>query len=94
MSHTKLVNGVVIDCTEEDETELKVLADAWDAGANDRKKDGLRQTRKPLLEADDYAIFTLEDAGSSTSSWKTYRQALRDITDGDLDDPSWPTKPS
>jgi hypothetical protein len=59
------------------------------------KKLNLRSLRSPLIIEADYKINTLEDAGSDASAWKTYRQKLRDITKGDdLDNPTWPTKPS
>ena len=56
----------------------------------------LRKVRdKKLLESD---WTRLDDCGLSDSvksSWATYRQALRDITDSatSLDDVTWPTKP-
>ena len=59
------------------------------------KKLNLRSLRSPLIIEADHKINTLEDAGSDASAWKTYRQKLRDITkDADLDNPTWPTKPS
>ena len=65
------------------------------ADAVEGKKLNLRSKRAPLIIEADHTINTLEDAGSDTSAWKTYRQKLRDITkDGDLDNPTWPTKPS
>ena len=53
----------------------------------------LRKTRNEMLVESDWMAnsdVTMSDA------WKTYRQALRDITDGatSLDDVTWPTKPS
>jgi len=59
------------------------------------QKDFLRAERKPLLEEADWAINKLFDSGGDTSKWKTYRQALRDITKAsDIYDVTWPTKPS
>ena len=59
------------------------------------KKIGLRAKRHPLIIEADHKINTLEAAGSNASAWKTYRQKLRDITkDDDLDNPTWPDKPS
>ena len=53
----------------------------------------LRKTRNEMIVESDWMAnsdVTMSDA------WKTYRQALRDITDGatSLDDVTWPTKPS
>ena len=65
------------------------------ASAIENKKIGLRAKRHPLILETDHKINTLEDAGSDASAWKTYRQKLRDITkDADLDNPTWPSKPS
>jgi len=88
-----MVDGMKVMFTAEEETARDAEEAAWAGGADDRKKNGLRVLRIPLLEEADHAIFKLEDAGSDTSDWKTYRQALRDITAGDLDNPSWPSKP-
>ncbi len=65
------------------------------ADAVEGKKLNLRSKRAPLIIEADHSINILEDANSDTSAWKTYRQKLRDITkDADLDNPTWPTKPS
>jgi len=65
------------------------------ADAVEGKKLNLRSLRFPLIIEADHKINTLEDAGSDASAWKTYRQKLRDITkDDDLDNPTWPDKPS
>ena len=60
----------------------------------ERKKNILREDRKPLMMESDKMLSTLDHAGGDTSEWDTYRQALRDITKGDLDNPPWPDKPS
>ena len=90
----KNVNGVRVEMSSEEiaakEAEEKAFAD----DKPNRQKDALRQKRKPLLEEADHNIFTLEDAGSDVSAWRRYRQSLRDITKDDLDNPTWPTKPS
>ena len=91
----KSVNGIKVKLTDEEVKQEKEKDDAWAKGADERKKEVLRAKRKKLLLEADYKIFTLEDAGSSTSAWKTYRQNLRDITKAsDLDNVTWPTKPS
>ena len=68
----------------------------WDNGAAARRMSDLRQKRNDLLVETDYmgnSDVTLTDA------WKTYRQALRDITsqtptDDALSNINWPIKPS
>lgn len=81
----RYLDGVLVDV--EEGTTAHVYTDA-------EKLDGIRQAREPLLQEADIAIFKLEDAGSDTAAWRTYRQALRDVTaQSDLDNISWPTKP-
>ena len=57
----------------------------------------LRIERTKLLTETDWVITMHQELGTSIpTAWKTYRQALRDITDSatSLDDVTWPTKPS
>lgn len=56
----------------------------------------LREARdKKLAETDWIVTKSLESGVSVPSSWQTYRQALRDITETytSLDDVNWPEKP-
>lgn len=45
------------------------------------KMEKLNLLRQPLLNEADVEINKLEDKGESTLQWRTYRQALRDITE-------------
>lgn len=57
----------------------------------------LRFERNFLLTETDWVVAKSIETGTSISDeWKTYRQALRDITKTatSLDDVTWPTKPS
>lgn len=45
------------------------------------KMDRLSALREPLLAEADIEINKLEDNGGDSSAWRTYRQALRDITE-------------
>lgn len=59
----------------------------------------LRHERDQLLAQSDWIVIKEREEGGSVSNfaaWKTYRQALRDITDtySDLDTVVWPTEPS
>jgi hypothetical protein len=45
------------------------------------------------LEEADWQINKKIDNNEDATSWRTYRQALRDITNNP-DNPTWPTKPS
>ena len=58
----------------------------------------LRQVRNQKLAETDWVVIKEREEGGSVSNfadWKTYRQALRDITDSvtSLDDVTWPEKP-
>ena len=62
-----------------------------------KKMDDLRGMRNQMLTDTDWtqgADSPLTD--SQKTSWATYRQSLRDITDSatSLEDVTWPTKPS
>ena len=94
MAH-KLVNGVQVQLTEEEIAQRAVEESAWEAGAFDRAMADLRQKRNRLLSATDY--LALSD-NTLSEDMATYRQALRDITNGvstttDVDNITWPTKP-
>jgi len=95
MARTKLVNGERIALTAEEEAARDAEEAAWAAGAFDRAIADVRSKRDRLLAATDY--LALSDQ-TLTADMTTYRQALRDITDGvtttdDIDAITWPTKP-
>jgi len=75
----KLVNGFQVEMTENDINEIKSFRDEWEAGALDRVMAELRQRRNSLLAQTDY--LALSDQTMS-AEMTTYRQALRDITNG------------
>jgi len=87
-------NGVDVELLGDELAEYQAMQDAWASGSDDRKKQKIRQKRKDLLSEADWQIHKIEDASGDPSAWRTYRQALRDITSGDLDNPTWPTKPN
>ena len=91
----KRVNNQDVKLTDEEVAEYNKRQQEWSDGATERKKSKLRNKRKPLLEEADWQIHKIEDAGGNSSSWRTYRQALRDITKAsDIYAVTWPTKPS
>ena len=58
----------------------------------------VRKERNLRLQETDWIVIKEREEGGSVSNfadWKTYRQALRDITDTytSLDDVTWPEKP-
>ena len=91
----KNVNGERVEMSAEEIAATKAEEKAFADDKPNRQKDALRSTRKPLLEEADYKINTLVDNNQDASAWRTYRQKLRDITKaGDLDNVTWPSKPS
>ena len=96
MARTKLVDGVVVQFTAEEEAvrtaeEEQAHADAAPA----RALAGLRQRRNRLLAATDF--YALSDVTMS-DDMTTYRQALRDLPAGKdtvdkVNNATWPTKP-
>ena len=91
----KLVNGIQVPLTPEEIAQRQAEETAWNAGAFDRAMSDLRQRRNTLLSATDY--FALSD-NTLTTEMSTYRQALRDITNGlttieDVNATVFPTKP-
>jgi len=98
MAH-KLVNGVQVELTPEEIAARAAEEAAWNAGAFDRAMADLRSKRNRLLASCDYTVLqdsTYTDA--QVAEWVTYRQALRDITNGlttvdQVNAVTWPTKP-
>jgi len=96
MARYRNVNGTRVQFTAEEETARDAEEKAWTDAAPARRMVDLRQKRDALLVETDYMALgdvTLSDA------WKTYRQALRDITDTTPSDDAlsnitFPTKPS
>ena len=96
MARTKLVNGVRIALTAEEEAARDAEEAAWAAGAFDREIAEVRSRRNRLLAETDW--WGASD-NTMTTAQTNYRQALRDITNGvDTVDKcnaiTWPTKPS
>jgi hypothetical protein len=60
------------------------------------KLEQLRAERNAKLTETDWVVTMHKELGTNIpTAWKTYRQALRDITDDatSLDDVTWPEKP-
>jgi hypothetical protein len=73
-------NGIIEENLTEDEiAQAKANELAWNNGAFDRALADLRAKRNKLLSDTDY--LALAD-NTMTEEVKTYRQALRDITEG------------
>jgi len=75
----KIVNGQQVELTAEEIAAIAAEETAWNAGAFDRAMVDLRSKRDRLLAATDY--LALSD-NTLSAEMTTYRQALRDITNG------------
>ena len=95
MARHKMVNGVRIDFTPEEETARDAEEATWAAGAFDRAIAELRSDRtRKLSDTDFYALqdVTMSDAMTA------YRQDLRDLpagltTEAEVKAVSWPVQP-
>ena len=95
MPRFKMVDGVTIQLTADEETARDAEEATWAAGENGRSLAEMRQSRDRLLaETDFYALSDVTMADAMT----TYRQDLRDLpagktTKAHVDAATWPTKP-
>ena len=95
-NENKMVDNKVIPMTDEEQAVRDAEEKVWADEAPARRMAELRSQRDALLVETDYmgnSDVTMSDA------WKTYRQALRDITsqtpsDNALSNITFPTKPS
>ena len=95
MARTKVVNGVRVDLTPEEETARDAEEAAWASGAFDRAIAGLRSDRNLKLANTDW--YGLQDVTMS-DAMTAYRQDLRDLPSGlttveEVAAVSWPVKP-
>ena len=96
MARTKVVNGVRMNLTPEEETARDAEEAAWAAGAFDRAIAGLREDRTRKLSSTDW--YALQDVTLSPEM-RDYRQVLRDLPSGlstveGVENVSWPVKPA
>ena len=75
----KMVNGKEVELTAEEIKDLEARDTEWAKGELDRLMASIRQERTSLLAECDW--MGMSDVTMS-DDWKTYRQALRDITKG------------
>ena len=95
MARHKMVDGVRIDFTPEEEAARDAEEAAWAAGQFDRDIARLRQDRDRNLAATDW--HALQDVTMS-DAMTAYRQDLRDLPAGlttveEVKAVTWPTKP-
>ena len=79
MTRHKMVNGVRVEYTEQEETARDAEEKAWADGALDRALVELRDKRNGLLAKTDW---TANSDVTMSDAMKTYRQQLRDATEG------------
>jgi hypothetical protein len=75
----KSVNGIIVDMTADEIAEIQVEEQAWNDGAFDRAMESLRAERNRLIAETDF--YALSDV-TMLPEMETYRQELRDITNG------------
>ena len=96
MPRYKMVDGVSIQFTAEEETARDNEEAAWAAGEDARALAGMREERNRLLaDTDWYAVSDRTLSADMT----TYRKDLRDLpagktTKAHVDAITWPTKPA
>jgi chromosome segregation ATPase len=91
----KFLNGQLVDLTQEEINQRNQDIENWNNSAFDRSMQSLRSKRNNLLAQTDY--LALSDQ-TMTAEMTTYRQALRDITNGlttvaDVEAVVFPEKP-
>ena len=95
MARHKMVDGVRIEFTPEEEVARDAEEAAWAAGQFDRDVARLRDDRNRDLASTDW--YALQDVTMS-DAMETYRQDLRDLPAGmstvaDVENVSWPVSP-
>ena len=95
MPRFKMVDGVSVQLTAEEEAARDTEETAWANGAFDRAIADVRNKRDSLLKETDF--YGNSDVTMS-AEMTTYRQNLRDITNGvdtveKCNNITWPTKP-
>ena len=83
MTRHHLINGVQVPFTAEEEAQRDAEEQAYSDGAFNRAMADLRQRRNRLLANCDWEVIMAKEKGTTLSAgFKTYRQDLRDITEG------------
>lgn len=99
MPRTKLVNGVVVNFTAEEETARDIIDQAHQDNLINIKLKQLRNTRNQLLNECDWTDLPNAPLTSEKKTeWQTYRTKLRDLTNGldtveKVEAKEFPTKP-
>ena len=96
MARYKTINGITTECTAAEVAELDAMKADWDSKAFDRAIAKLKFNRNQLLAETDWMA---NSDVTMSEAMKTYRQDLRDITNGldtveKIEAVEFPTKPS
>ena len=97
MTYThKIKNGIRIELTAEEISELENQDTIFESQKLDRALERLREKRNRLLAQTDWMA---NSDVTMSNDWKTYRQQLRDLTNGlttveQVEAVEFPTKPS
>ena len=91
------INGNIVPFTAEEEAQRDAEELAFANGAFDRAMADLRSKRDRLLSSCDWVMMS-DSPIADKSNWETYRQSLRDITNGlttveDVNAVTFPDKP-
>ena len=79
MPRYKQIDGIKVPFTAKEEAARDIEEKAWSDSALDRALNSLRQERNHLLKETDW---TSNSDVTMSSAMTTYRQALRDLTNG------------
>ena len=94
MTRYKMINNELVEYTADELTALEAKEQTWADGQANRDLDDLREQRDALLKDTDWLA---NSDVTMSDEMRTYRQALRDITDTyqSLNDDgfAFPTKP-
>ena len=83
MPRFKLSNGVKVQFTAEEEAQRDAEEQAWSDDTHNRKIRSLREERNRLLSECDWTDLPNSAlTEEKKNEWKTYRQELRDLTNG------------
>ena len=82
MTRYHLIDGVKVQFTAEEETIRDAEELAFPNELFNRCMSNLRAKRDRLLNETDWIVIKAKETGATIpTAWKTYRQALRDITE-------------
>jgi hypothetical protein len=81
MTLKKIINNIEVELTAEEITQRQIDEQAWLAGSFNRAMSDLRSKRNKLLADSDYIVLA-DSPVNDKANWLTYRQSLRDLTEG------------